>query len=256
MPRTSAIQACSVHFSPDEWLSSALQRACFRLSPVRGAIPPAVAADMVRLAAGSRAFFYAKVPTSDIATCQALGRAGFTVVDTAITLSLEATGRCAPSHVSVGIARPEHHGPVARIAAGCFRWSRFHLDPLIDGATADELKRRWTENALRGGRGDGVYVADVKGRVSGFLAVATSSAAGVRSAAIDLIGVSAEDQGAGIGTALINAYSADWRGRVDRLIVGTQAANVRSLRFYESNGFRVSATQYVLHAHIDAGEAT
>jgi hypothetical protein len=32
--------------------------------------------------------------------------------------------------------------------------------------------------------------------------------------------------------------------------VGTQAANIPSLRLYESFGFRVCETAYVLHAHV------
>ena len=41
---------------------------------------------------------------------------------------------------------------------------------------------------------------------------------------------------------------------VNELIVGTQVANVPSVQLYESLGFRLKSSQYVLHMHVREGE--
>ena len=95
-----------------------------------------------------------------------------------------------------------------------------------------------------------LYVGRIGGAIAGFLAV-IESRVGTRSiAVIDLVGVSPEHQGRRVGTALVRRFIEEWRGRAAELRVGTQAANVQSLRFYERNGFRVVQSDYVLHAHI------
>ena len=72
-------------------------------------------------------------------------------------------------------------------------------------------------------------------------------------AIIDLVGVDADHQGQGAGRALSRMFIDQWRGRADRLRVGTQISNIPAMRLYESIGFRATETAYVLHAHVKNG---
>jgi dTDP-4-amino-4,6-dideoxy-D-galactose acyltransferase len=243
-------------FSADPWLAETLERPVFKWT---GQVTPAaegqLSVEMAELAKRGDAFFFAKVPTTGVAQCIGLARAGFAVVDVSITFALAAEGGTRPPDVVVRAARSsEQHKAAADIAASCFRWSRFHLDPRIPVELANLIKRRWVENYCRGQRGEALYVGEIGGKVAGFLAVLKSTVGGRTTAVIDLIGVSLEHQGRGVGTALVRHFVDEWRGRSEELRVGTQAANIQSLRFYERNGFRVVDSTYVLHAHYRDGK--
>jgi ribosomal protein S18 acetylase RimI-like enzyme len=82
------------------------------------------------------------------------------------------------------------------------------------------------------------------GIASAFL-LAIGPARGI--AVIDLIAVDASARRQGFGAACVH-FLASMEG-VTRLRVGTQAANIGSLRFYEALGFRMVASHYVLHLH-------
>ena len=176
--------------------------------------------------------------------------AGFFPVDVAVTLSrppsppLPGSAPC-----PVAPAEPEHREGVLAIAETAIRGSRFHLDPLVPDAVADRIKREWSDNCLRGARGVGMTVALSGGAVSGFLAAVETRRGGLRARAIDLVAVHPDRQGRGIGRALVDAFVREHAPHADLLLVGTQAANVRSLRLYEERGFRVAETQLVLHLH-------
>jgi ribosomal protein S18 acetylase RimI-like enzyme len=247
--------ATASRFSPDPWLAESLQRPVFRLSWA-AVDPPArtLRAEMASLSGGGEAFFYAKLPTSDVQACNALGDAGFALVDTAITLARTGCTENTGEEIAVGIARGEQYPMIPGIAEKCFRWSRFHLDPKIPAELANAIKRRWLESYVHGTRGCALYAAEIEGQVAGFLAVAESAVENRRVAIIDLLGVAAEHQGKGVGSALVRAFTKDWQGRVAELRVGTQAANIPSLRLYENHGFRIVESSYVLHAHYHGGE--
>jgi len=243
--------ALAPRFIPDPWLAKSLGRSVYRVVSLPGSqCEQSLCADMARLCEHGESFFYTRLATSEIRTCIALGHCGFNIVDTAITLSRGTEGGHAPTEsICVHTAARDEHDAILAVAAKCFRWSRFHLDPHIPREVADALKRRWVESYTDGTRGSALYAASVAGQVGGFLAVMESVEKGRRVAIIDLMGVAEEHQGKGVGRALVETFIEEWRGRASELRVGTQAANVRSLRLYESNGFRIASSQYVLHAH-------
>lgn len=209
---------------------------------------------MAELAKAGNAFFFAKLPTREVAQCVVLTRAGFTVVDTGISFAWMGGGDDCPANVDVAAVLPEQHAAVAEIAERCFHWSRFHLDPQLPAELANLIKRRWVESYCQSRRGDALYIAMINGAVTGFLAVIESTMDNRPVATIDLIGVDAFYQGRGVGTALVRYFIDEWEGRVSELRVGTQAANIRSMRFYERNGFRAMESNYALHAHYYNGE--
>lgn len=240
----------------DVWLGEILGVPCFRAVHFDGGMN----ADMVRermlsKADGKSAFFFAKISTAGTDLVTILTRAGFDVTD--VNVTLDWAGESNPlgsdaGDADVGRASETDSTEIENVAGRCFTYSRFHLDPLISTTQANEVKRQWARNACRG-RAATVYTARRGGELAGFLAVVTSDAGGTRDAIIDLIGVDAAHQGRGVGRSLSRAFIGNWRGKADRLRVGTQISNIPALRLYESLGFRVSETSYVLHAHVRDG---
>lgn len=245
-------------FCPDVWLSQTVGHPCYRFVNNEAEDMDAgdLVAGMAGLSRGQRAFFYAKLDACRVATVTRLERSGFAVVDTNVTLAWGGSPSPAVGgrDISVTVAEPRLFGELQDIAAGCFRYSRFHLDPLFSNATADLLKRKWIENYCLGVRGSALYAATIDGTPAGFLAVLETEDRG-RNAAIDLVGVAPDFQGRGVGKALVAHFLEQWKSRADRLLVGTQVANVRSLAFYEQQGFRTAGSAYVLHAHFRDGKS-
>jgi GNAT superfamily N-acetyltransferase len=237
--------------APDAWLGGALGVPCFSVHP--GPADAALLAPaMARAAGAGDAFFSCKVPATDVAALERCATAGFRLVDTQITL--EQHGESHAPREDVDTARAREREALLDIAGSCFRHSRFHQDPRVDASAAHRIKRLWLENCLDGKRGAEVLVARDADRPAGFLAVLTvPSAAAAPIAVIDLVGVAGALQGRGFGAALVEGFVARWAGRASVLRVGTQAANVASIRLYERCGFRFSGATYVLHAHFRAG---
>jgi ribosomal protein S18 acetylase RimI-like enzyme len=80
---------------------------------------------------------------------------------------------------------------------------------------------------------------------AGFLQLLRSAADDM---VIDLIAVDTAYRGRGVARAMIGFASAncDCGGPV---LVGTQVANIPSVRLYETLGFRLTAAHYVFHHH-------
>lgn len=214
-----------------------------------------VVAAMTAAAPEGRAFFSARQPTDDLATVEILVRAGFNVTDVGVTLTYggQALDTHAADDLTIEAAGVNDAAEVADLAGRCFVYSRFHADRRVGAAYADSVKREWVRNSCRG-RAAAVYIVRRSGDVAGFLAVMRRDDASGGRAVIDLVGVDRNHQGHGIGRALSRHFIREWHGRVDRLLVGTQATNIPALRLYQSLGFQVSETSYVLHAHLQDGK--
>jgi ribosomal protein S18 acetylase RimI-like enzyme len=147
----------------------------------------------------------------------------------------------------VRLARAGDREAVASLAGRAFRFSRFHLDPAIPRGLADRVKAGWAANFFAGARGDAMVVAEQDGAVAGFLLLLRGPSDGVT---IDLIAVAPESARQGLARAMIG-FAAQGAGgaRPKGWRVGTQAANIASVRLYESLGFRLSQAQFVLHHH-------
>ncbi len=244
----------------DDWLSGVLGRASWKVSAVSARTQPAqIRAGLLDRAGQDPAFFSAKIPTSDVVAVANATRAGFSVVDVNVTFDWarmpaagvdNADGQA--TDMAIEIANPGDTAAIEHVAARCFTFSRFHLDPDIGVDLANEIKRQWAGNACRG-RASAVYVTRGPGGIAGFLAVLESRSDVGTDAIIDLVGVAASHQGRGAGRALSRTFIDQWRGRADRLRVGTQISNIPAMRLYESLGFRVAETAYVLHAQVNQG---
>jgi ribosomal protein S18 acetylase RimI-like enzyme len=234
---------------PDSWLAGVLGRPAFRVS----VLPAAENND--RTAPGSPerceapGFYFAKVPSRSVGSIQALTALGFHVVDVNVVFERAPAALEAPQDVLVRDFQEPDQDAVLEIAASAFIYDRFHLDPQMPHAAGDAVKREWVRNYALGHRGERLAVAVRNGEPAGFLASLAVEAKGERIRVIDLIGVAKAHQGHGVGRALVNDFIASAAGRFDRLRVGTQVANIPSVRLYEQCGFRFTDSSYVLHAH-------
>ncbi len=233
----------------DPWLAAILERDVFRvLTPDEG-VAPEVLAGHEQGRPG--AFYFAKVEAARTRAVESLESAGYRVVDANVTF-----GAAAPppvpgaSDVELVDASAVDPDAIIDVAGGCFRYSRFHLDPRFPRELADRVKREWVRNYLRGVRGDRLFVAVAEGRPAGFLAALTTGPAGAPVAVIDLVGVDPGFQRRGIGRALVQGFLAHYGSRCEAYRVGTQVANAPSIRLYQSLGFGFEHCHYVLHRHV------
>ena len=203
-----------------------------------------------------RSMYFARFPTDRVETLHALSSVGFDVVDVNVTLGRRQARQVGsvPDGIQVLEDVPaEHQDAVLDIAQTSFVYSRFHLDPNITTATANAIKREWLASYVRRKRGERLMVALVDGEPAGFLAVLEATVNDGPCRVIDLIAVDRRHQGHGVGKALVSAFTGRYVGVCDLLRVGTQAANVPSVRLYERSGFLLDETSYVMHAHTGAG---
>jgi len=253
----------------DAWLSRIFGYDAFKIPfdggrPAAADVREAVAAHQLRLlnpstplgtggSTGARAFYYAKVPTRRVDFLQALAQSGFGVVDVNVTFEYQAPRRTRENDASLVTVReilPAEYEAVLNIAGSCFAYSRFHLDPEIPATLAHAIKREWIKSYLARQRGEKLLVALRHGMPVGFLAVLASSLDSEPCRVIDLIGVERTHQGSGVGKALVSYLQEETTAAGLLLRVGTQAANLFSLRLYEGSGFRIAETAYVLHCHL------
>ena len=192
----------------------------------------------------SRSFVDVKVDVNRIISLMSLQNKGFRVVDTNVQLLRRAdTMDIDPSQCR--FANESDYSEVCRIAGSAFTKSRFHLDPLISPEIANFVKREWAGNFFKGKRGEWMIVAEIEGKVVGFLQVLKTP----DSIVIDLIAVQGNAQGKGIASSMVSFANKVCLSRPYKILVGTQISNLPSLAFYTKMGFRIVSSEYVLHLH-------
>ncbi|OGV50884.1 MAG: hypothetical protein A2X49_05570 [Lentisphaerae bacterium GWF2_52_8] len=191
-------------------------------------------------------FVYAKVPTDSLAAAHFLESFGFRLIDTNVLFDRELPGGpAAPFSPAVRLARPEDREEVMRIARENFIFSRFHLDPMIPRDTANEIKAQWAGNFFNGKRGDAMLIAENEGELAGFCQMLFKDGL----ATIDLIAVEKKHRRLGLSAALVAAAESHYTKKATRMLVGTQVANIPSMRSYEKAGFRIRDSKYIFHYH-------
>ena len=222
----------------DSWLSGQLGRPAFACQP------PFTESLSARLAVlPANAFVFTRVPTQETAGVLLLQRSGFRLVDTTLTFSgIFPNPNCSNR---IRNAEPRDAQESAEIARDSYRYSRFHLDPMIPVPVARDLKASWIGNFFKGIRGDRMLVAEgPSGELAGFVLALTKDDCVV----IDLIAVSPRFQRQGIAADLVQGLASCYPPQT-LVAAGTQAANIGSVRFYESQGLRLASSAYVFHYH-------
>ena len=194
------------------------------------------------------AFVTAKAPTSPVDRSIALQDIGFRTIDSALTFVADRIA-VPGDDPRIRHARSDDAKAVAAVAKSTFRYSRFHLDPQIADTTANDIKAAWARNYFSGARGEGMLVAvGPDDTAVGFVQLLRKAGGDL---VIDLVAVSEAASRQGLASALIGRAAATGLDGTPppSLTVGTQAANIASCRLYESLGFRLSQSSYVLHHH-------
>lgn len=200
-----------------------------------------------------RAFYYAKVPVTAVSQVGDLTNAGFRVVDVNVTFEREPENITTNEKIIIRDVKPEDENDVLNIAETSFVYSRFHLDLFVSKELADKIKREWITNYVRKQRGERLLIAEIDGKPAGFLALLVTGEK-EKIGVIDLIGVAKNMQGRGVGKRLVQYHIKDAMQKYSKLIVGTQIANIPSMRLYQTCGYEISNSTYVLHAHINEGK--
>lgn len=231
----------------DLWLTEVLDRPAYRIllpetEAEFGSLCPTVRRATESDLSGS-AFAFGKVPTHSYSGIRFMESLGFHLVDTNVTFARDAGSGEEPE--GVRFAGPDDRVGVVELAGRAFEMSRFHLDERIPGPLADRIKAEWTANFFRGDRGDAMVVAEDGGAITGFLLLLDR---GGGEWVIDLVAVDPERRSRGAGSRMISFFESR-TPECRRLLVGTQVANIGSIRFYERNGFRMTASDYVFHYH-------
>jgi GNAT superfamily N-acetyltransferase len=253
--------------SEDAWLGGVIGYPVFRViaAPETSGITRQVREHFASRGKQGQTFYYSKLPIEEVGQVSALAAEGFHVVDVNLTFRLDREPqprgvardfRVESWSLAEAAQRPtEQREEVLAVAERSFRYSRFHLDPLFPNAIANRVKRAWVENYFSEKRGHRLFVALHGGVAVGFLAALVSERETASTAIIELIAVAPGHQGRQIGEGLVLAFHQHYRTRCAGLEVGTQAANIHSTRLYERLGFSLIRSQYVLHAHVAAGQA-
>lgn len=240
---------------PDNWLGTCLGCSAYKVILAEETVPLSTSLPVLSYHVRKihPAFYWVKVPTSQVALLHEFCKVGFQVVDVSITLVRERSEVVYLRPHGVAPAQPGDFSKLLEIA-GSFECSRFHLDPLIPSSVADDIKQAWLGSYLAGERGEKLLVAFRNGEPVGFLAVLSDSWDGKPARTVDLIAVSPDERGKGVAKRLISYLLSLYPWSAVK--VGTQAANVASLCLYEAMEFRVVQTEYVLHLHVPALPST
>lgn len=194
----------------------------------------------------------ARLDARDIVLIQALEEQGFRFVDSILRFALDLHPLLRQADdVVVRDARIEDLDRLRELAASGFIYDRFHNDPALPSTVADRLHAEWVENAVRGGYGCGVLVAEAEGRPAGFFILSEDPLAretlGVGIGTLVLITVAPEARRRGIARALSLASAVRLRERGNRFAeVGTQLANIPASNTYLTAGFRLVQTSVSL----------
>lgn len=237
------------HFRPDPFLSEALERSAYML-----AAPPSIGqvdsfcAEYAEVSAEAGFFASAKVSVDAPEEAHILEEVGFRLIDTNMVFDRDAVPFATAYAAEIRTAQAQDEEQVRRIAATSLVSSRFHLDPVVPDEKAARIKADWAGNYFHGRRGDDMLVAELDGRLLGFLLLLHLRECLV----IDLIAVDGAVRRGGVASALIS-HALRHSGGYEKMIVGTQAANVVAARFYEALGFRFAGAKYVFHAHGGSG---
>ena len=231
----------------DQWLSEIFEHDVFRL--VINELPQENDLNFHRAISNylekMPVFIYTKIPVNAIACIHGLETVGFHLVDTNILFEKQiANDNFVSGSTNVRFARFEDKEEVSRIARHNFVHSRFHLDPQIDIEIANTVKANWAMNYFSGEHGDAMVVSHTGDKLSGFLQIFFSEGVMV----IDLIAVDKNNRRKNIASDMIK-FAENNLDDIEYIRVGTQVANVPSLRLYEKLGFHIVDAAYVLHYH-------
>jgi len=185
----------------------------------------------------------ARIDTGDLSTIHALEKAGFELIDGIQTFVLSLKRNHGSPPPGTRLFEPGDLPQVLEIGRTAFIFDRFHADPALSPAVADQVNESWTRNCCLGIAADAVVVAEEEGRVTSFVTCRANCEAGRGIVVLVATAEWARGRGAArrASLAALNWFSEQG---LDTVEVGTQLRNIPAARLYESLGFRLSRTSY------------
>ena len=242
-----SISSLQPYLHDDQWLAGLFKRKVYRLKVERDLIeaPASLMRDLSRTLQQGEIFCYAKVGTTDLSGIRFLESLGFNLIEATVTLRKKVGAPAGREEaVNVRFAEDQDREGVKALAARNFIYSRFHMDPLISRDLANEVKAGWAENFFFKKRGDNMVVAYEGASLAGFLQLLYSG----KDLVIDLIAVEEKFRRMGVARHMIHFAETALKG-FEEMAVGTQIANVPSIRLHEGLGFKMASSSYTFHYH-------
>jgi ribosomal protein S18 acetylase RimI-like enzyme len=234
----------------DQWLAQILQRDVYKVIVDDGMMEKtrkqgSKEHKLLRELESKSVFLYSKVPAAFLPAVKFLREWNFNLIDTNVTFDKPiAPPRHLVGHCKVRCAASGDQGRVVDIAKRSFVYSRFHLDSAFPHKVANMIKAEWAKSYFTGNRGNAMVVASMDQSIVGFLLLLYREEAMI----IDLIAVDENYRKRGVAKDMIIHAEAQCHG-FSQILVGTQLANIPSIRLYEGMGFKVASAQYTFHYH-------
>ncbi len=190
-------------------------------------------------------FIWTKIPVDDVERLICLQKLGFYIVDTNIQYFLSRR-IILNDYDNVRFARPDDSIQVRKIANDAFKYDRFHADPNIPNYIANKIKKEWAGNFFLGKRGNWMVVCEKNSKIIGFLQLISKNE---KTILIDLIAIDEKSRGNGLAKKMISYAYEKCLLNNGSLEVGTQLANLPSIKLYSKIGFHMNLASYVLHKH-------
>jgi len=234
----------------DNWLSEIINRDVYKVITENNLAAKAtdqtiMESDLLKELQSKPVFLYSKIPITSITSIKFIEGRGFNLIDTNVIFEKpiarhhEYVGNC-----TLRFATPEDKDKVTQLSRENFTYSRFHLDSNFTRDLANTIKAEWVKNYFIGERGDTMIIALSGNVIAGFLLLIYQD----DSLIIDLIATDNDFRRKGIARDMI-VYAETQCHEFDQIRVGTQLANMPSMRFYASTGFKIASAQYTFHYH-------
>lgn len=163
------------------------------------------------------------------------------LVDTNMQFQKQVTGKLEPVAYQIA-SNCEEMNEVTQIASDSFNYSRFFNDPNLDFEAAKNIYANWVKNSFRSP--DKYFILAKEKEIVGFLLFSLTESI----ATIELISLSAQAQGKGVGTKLISALeNFSHEKEISFIRVGTQVDNIHAVNFYLNRGFKYNERSSVYH---------
>lgn len=208
------------------------------------------------LDAGGRHLAFVRVEIGRTAVAAACTDAGFHPVETSFELSLPLRRRASappvrfPGGLRLRPATADDHAQIVDIARGAFHNDRYHLEPAIDPARADERFALWVQRAFDAGEPVHVLAPEDE-RVAGFFHLRPGAGDAVD---LSLAALRPDLRGSGLGPLLYAAVlSACHEEGSQTAFTRIAAQNLDVLNVYAQLGFQFLRTWTCLH-RVGTGE--
>lgn len=175
-----------------------------------------------------------KTEATKIGLIQNLQKNGFVLAGLPVRLSINLENIKDYEDQNIRLFENKDAGILSEIARNTFLNAYRYNDKKFDKSRVDDLYSEWIKNSCKG-RAEAVFVYEDDNVPMGFIACNIKDKTGL----IDLIAVSKDARGKGIGKKLVLNSLSWFKDKVDKVEVNTEAMNYPSLRIYQNAGFKI-----------------